>query len=428
MPALKTILLGAALLSVVAGQTAPTTEEEEAAILDGTQECVAYGLKLVTDALAANQFPPLDPTTPVPDVRNDTAGTQKFQEIEKSIPNIPVKTEGGTYDNAGDPDCYWTETQCVVPKHTGIKPDIAMAPEPRTLGYGFDDGPACDHNVFYNYLSAQKQQATMFYIGKNVIWYPLQAMRAAKDGHEICVHTWSHGYMTQMTNEQAFAELWYTIKAIKLVTGLTPTCWRPPHGDVDDRIRFIAQSLNLDTVMWRFDAFDWENGQNGITPTQIQGFYDKLVGDAKSGALDSNGAIILAHELNNFTMQMAMDNYPKIKDAFDYVVPVAIAMNKTQPYAETSVTLPSFSEFAAANGKSSSSSGPGSSSTGNTNTGSGSGNADAGSSSGNSDTGGNTNTTTAGSTAKGTGAASSLRLSSGASLWLSLLLAAVAWS
>ena len=28
------------------------------------------------------------------------------------------------------------------------------------------------------------------------------------------------------------------MKAIKLVTGVTPTCWRPPYGDVDVRATF----------------------------------------------------------------------------------------------------------------------------------------------------------------------------------------------
>lgn len=30
--------------------------------------------------------------------------------------------------------------------------------------------------------------------------------------------------MTSLTTDQAFAELWYTIKAIKYVMGITPTC------------------------------------------------------------------------------------------------------------------------------------------------------------------------------------------------------------
>jgi hypothetical protein len=31
-----------------------------------------------------------------------------------------------------------------------------------------------------------------FFIGSNVFGWPLQAIRALTDGHEICVHTWSH--------------------------------------------------------------------------------------------------------------------------------------------------------------------------------------------------------------------------------------------
>jgi hypothetical protein len=107
----------------------------------------------------------------------------------------------------------------------------------------------------------------MFYIGSNVLDWPLEAQRAVADGHEICVReylsfvssssssgpcstidsilglssnflhillmtlmnpadTWSHNYMTAFSNEGVFAELWYSMKAIKLVTGVTPRCWR----------------------------------------------------------------------------------------------------------------------------------------------------------------------------------------------------------
>jgi hypothetical protein len=29
-----------------------------------------------------------------------------------------------------------------------------------TLGYGFDDGPNCSHNAFYDYLTSQNQKAS----------------------------------------------------------------------------------------------------------------------------------------------------------------------------------------------------------------------------------------------------------------------------
>ena len=54
------------------------------------------------------------------------------------------------------------------------------------MGHAFDDGPNCSHNAFYDYLASQKQKATFFYIGRNVINWPLQAKRAIADGHEVC--------------------------------------------------------------------------------------------------------------------------------------------------------------------------------------------------------------------------------------------------
>jgi hypothetical protein len=55
------------------------------------------------------------------------------------------------------------------------------------MGYGFDDGPNCTHNAFYDFLASQNQKATMFYIGSNVLNWPLEAQRALADGHQICI-------------------------------------------------------------------------------------------------------------------------------------------------------------------------------------------------------------------------------------------------
>lgn len=55
--------------------------------------------------------------------------------------------------------------------------------------------------------------------------------------------------MTSLTNEQAFAELYFSKKAIKEVLGITVRCWRPPYGDTDDRIRAIAAALDMRTIM-----------------------------------------------------------------------------------------------------------------------------------------------------------------------------------
>lgn len=67
----------------------------------------------------------------------------------------------------------------------------------------------------------------MFYIGSNVLNWPYGALRGLKDGHHLCGHTWSHKMMTTLTNQEVLAELYYTAKAIKFVTGVTPLHWRP---------------------------------------------------------------------------------------------------------------------------------------------------------------------------------------------------------
>ncbi|KAJ6629858.1 carbohydrate esterase family 4 protein [Mycena sp. CBHHK59/15] len=326
-----------------------TTEAGEAAITDPTVECTAYSYPPVL-AVKAN-FPTIwQPVAAIP--TTDATALAKFAAMNATIPKIsPKGTLTGDFSNftptysSSDPDCWWTYHQCVTPKLSGLSNDIANVPEPRTLGYGFDDGPNCSHNAFYDYLTQQGQKATMFYIGSNVFDWPLEAQRAVADGHEICVHTWSHRYMTAFSNEGAFGELYYTMEAIKLVTGFTPKCWRPPFGDVDDRIRYIAAQLGLETILWQYDSNDWKVGTGNVTAATVAANYDALIADVGSGTFDGAGAIMLTHELNNFTMQEAVNYYPKLAAAFDHIVPIAVAQNKTQPYVETNFSMPTFEQY-----------------------------------------------------------------------------------
>jgi len=213
------------------------------------------------------------------------------------------------------------------------------------MGYGFDDGPNCTHNAFYDFLASQNQKATMFYIGSNVLDWPLEAQRALADGHEICAHTWSHRYMTAFASQDAFAELWYSVQAIKLVTGVTPTCWRPPYGDVDDRIRSIAHAMGLVTVIWRYDSNDWRVGTNNITTADVDNAYNLFINNATAGTFNSGGGIMLTHEVNNYTMSEAIKYYPQLKSSFSYLVPIGVSLNKTQPYVETNYALPTFQQY-----------------------------------------------------------------------------------
>ncbi|PWN29100.1 glycoside hydrolase/deacetylase [Jaminaea rosea] len=327
------------------------TEESEGQIKSAKGQCTYYNVPEVA-AIIPN-YPTIWQTATIPS--NDTTAQNLFNTIKKSIPSgiSPKGTRAGDFTSvhydSSDPDCWWTfgeaGQKCDVPKHDGLPADITICDEPSTWGLTFDDGPNCSHNAFYDYLLEKKQKATMFYIGSNVLDWPLQAQRGLVDGHHICSHTFSHPYMTALTDDQVFAELYYSSKAIKDVMGITVDCWRPPYGDIDDRVRAIATGLGLKSILWSADTTDWQVEPEGNKPrSAIENNYATIIANVSK----TIGNIVLTHEINGDTMDIAMEQYPNISKAFNNVVPLTACMNWTNPYAED-ITYPVFKDYVKGN-------------------------------------------------------------------------------
>ncbi|KAF9259589.1 carbohydrate esterase family 4 protein [Marasmius fiardii PR-910] len=306
---------------------------------DQDAACPTYDFPLVKNNLGL--FPAVSKQASI--LANDTVANSKWTEISGKILGTAPKAANGKTSgySSSDPDCWWTFAQCTTPKAAGIPADIVMVPEPGTIGFGFDDGPYCNHNAFYDFLKAANQTATMYFIGSNVIQYPKEAQRALTDGHEICIHTWSHPYLTSLKSEDVFAELYYSVK---LVMGVTPTCFRPPYGDIDDRVRSIANALGLSYILWQYDSLDADVGSSGVTQASVDTAYKDFIATAQNGTFANRGTIILEHEVDNFTVTKAMEYYPQLKAVFKHIVPVGVALNKTHPYVETNYTLPTFEQ------------------------------------------------------------------------------------
>jgi hypothetical protein len=232
--------------------------------------CLAYqdAHCFVVSTLAPANYPPLDkpPPTDSPEVQ------QWIQEVQNSgvtIPNIPVTQPGGCVANpeaAADPSrCWWTCGGCVR------ETDITSCPDKLTWGLTYDDGPAFYTPNLLQYLDQQNLKSTFFVVGSRAISYPALLREEYMAGHQICVHTWSHPPATTVSTEGFIAELGWTKKIIKDVLGVTPTCWRPPFGDIDDRIRAIGLAMGLQPVMW-----------TRISPTatfDTNGQYTRIWGD-----------------------------------------------------------------------------------------------------------------------------------------------------
>ncbi|KAF9173943.1 chitin deacetylase [Mortierella sp. AD011] len=247
-----------------------------------------------------------------------------------SLPVVPFTSGGDPKDpNSISADaCDWTITNC-------INKDITVCPL-GVWGLTYDDGPTEFSSQLYDFLDTTEQKATLFYIGSNVITNWEAARRACGAGHQIASHTWSHQPSTSLTNEQFIAEIKYTEMAIKEVCGFTPKYFRPPYGDIDNRIRSLLWAMGYTSVIWDYDTNDWQMSPGGSrTLAEVNADFATWEAAAPN---DTTGHITLEHELYQNTVTAAIDNLPKLGATWK-LMPVSACMNDSHPYQETEYQL-----------------------------------------------------------------------------------------
>ncbi|PYI99568.1 MAG: hypothetical protein DMF00_10740, partial [Verrucomicrobia bacterium] len=100
----------------------------------------------------------------------------------------------------------------------------------------FDDGPSETLTPkLLDLLAAHHIKATFFVIGENVAEHPEIVTRAAREGHEIGNHSWSHPNFGKMSDDSVRSQLRRTDDAIRSATGSRPTLMRPPYGSITPR-------------------------------------------------------------------------------------------------------------------------------------------------------------------------------------------------
>ncbi|KZP17236.1 carbohydrate esterase family 4 protein [Athelia psychrophila] len=172
------------------------------------------------------------------------------------IPSIPPTTLGKdgvpVYADGYDPN---SPTICSGSEQCRIPSDIWEAPN-GTVGCGFDDGPLPPTTKLLQYLTEQNQHATHFHIGLNIINNPKEFLAThLTNQDDIAVHTWTHPYMTTLTNLELVAEFGWTMEVIHNSTGgRLPAFWRPPYGDTDMRVHVIAAEIfGLTGILWNHE-------------------------------------------------------------------------------------------------------------------------------------------------------------------------------
>ncbi|KAI9277350.1 hypothetical protein BC943DRAFT_284882 [Umbelopsis sp. AD052] len=223
-----------------------------------------------------------------------------------------------------DPYCDWTFGGCT-------RADDIFQCKKGDWGLTYDDGPTGFSPKLYDYLDSINQKATLFVIGGQVLQFPELVLRAYKAGHEIAIHGFSHSYLTSQTTEQIVGELRWTEEAIKEVIGVSPKLFRPPYGDIDNRVRDIAVQLGYTPVIWNHDTDDWKISEaSGFDPNWIDGNATAWAAEAPAATV---GGLSLEHDLYQGTVDAAIRILPVLKKAYN-VIPVGTCAGLASVYKE----------------------------------------------------------------------------------------------
>lgn len=264
---------------------------------------------------------------PPPDTRGPTPRDLWVQAYQKAksaglIPAIPVSTVQNF--NPVYPQFQGKICNPKLPNACYDSLDIKSAPG-GVAGISFDDGPVPPSMDLLGFLRSQTQRATHFLIGSQILKNEniFKAMDDAKE--ELAVHTWSHPMSTSLSDMEILGELGWTMQIIfdKSQSHVIPRLWRPPYGDIDQRVQAIAKNVfGLVSVFWNFDSQDYclsdTNPQGSDCPV---GSGPQNIGDLK-GSLDKfintnkqSGLIILEHEKNNRAVAAFKYIFPRMKQA-----------------------------------------------------------------------------------------------------------------
>jgi peptidoglycan-N-acetylglucosamine deacetylase len=120
----------------------------------------------------------------------------------------------------------------------------------------FDDGP---HPVYtprvLGVLNNHGAKATFFMVGEAAIKYPDIVRMVVRAGHVIGNHSWNHINLTEIRSRlRRLKQLWGCARAT------APHCsrlFRPPHGGLNDQIRFDALIFRYKVILWSASAQDW---------------------------------------------------------------------------------------------------------------------------------------------------------------------------
>ena len=192
----------------------------------------------------------------------------------------------------------------------------------------FDDGP--DKKLtpqLLDLLAKHHIKATFFVLGQLVTENPEIVARAAREGHEIGNHSWSHPNLLKMSDEAVRKQLRQTDDAIKQATGKRPTLMRPPYGNLNTRQKnWVHDEFGYRIILWDVDPLDWKKPGPPVVCRRI-------VSETRPGS------IVLSHDIHAGTLQAMPDTFDQLEAKGFKFVTVSELIDMAKPETPAPATV-----------------------------------------------------------------------------------------
>ncbi|MFO0665144.1 MAG: polysaccharide deacetylase family protein [Polyangiaceae bacterium] len=170
----------------------------------------------------------------------------------------------------------------------------------RYVTFTFDDGPGPHTtDAVLKVLKKYDVRAAFFLIGtymdgdnKRAELMRSAAKHIVQDGHLIGNHTYTHRHLKGLAPEFTVSEIDESSDSIARVTGVRPTLFRPPYGELDDFAAGIVRQRNLQLVAWNLEAQDMLKEDAKQMEAQLRGAMDY-----------TGGGIVLLHDVKWATVR-----------------------------------------------------------------------------------------------------------------------------
>ncbi len=157
----------------------------------------------------------------------------------------------------------------------------------KQIALTFDDGPSRQNTEeILGILKENGIRATFFVIGENAEKDPDRIKMIYDAGHEIGNHTYTHAYISKISEEALRKEIKKTEDLLKNITGERPFVFRPPGGYYNDASLAVLEEMGYISVLWSLDTRDWSMPKSDTVASKVE-------------ESATNGDIILFHDLED---------------------------------------------------------------------------------------------------------------------------------